>query len=51
VKQASLSNSNGFIRSARIDLAAEYTALNQPEKAAKYRAELDKTRARAAPTK
>lgn len=51
VKQASLSNSNGFIRSARIDLAAEYTALNQPEKAAKYRAELDETRARAAPTK
>jgi serine/threonine-protein kinase len=38
VKQSSPSTS--FIRAARKDLAAEYEALNQPQQAARFRAEL-----------
>ncbi len=37
-KQSSPSTS--FIRAARKDLAAEYEALNQPQQAARFRAEL-----------
>ena len=38
-KQAS--GSNSFIRAARKDLVADYQAMNEPEKAAKYQAELE----------
>jgi serine/threonine-protein kinase len=38
IKQSSPSTS--FIRAARTDLAAEYEALNQPQQAARFRAEL-----------
>jgi len=34
------SPSTSFVRAARQDLVADYDALNQPEKAAKFRAEL-----------
>jgi hypothetical protein len=37
-KQSSPSTS--FVRAARKDLAAEYDALNQPQQAARFRAEL-----------
>jgi serine/threonine-protein kinase len=39
IKQSSPSTS--FIRAARKDLAAEYDALNQPQQAARFRAELE----------
>jgi serine/threonine-protein kinase len=39
-----------FVHAARTDLAAEYDALNEPEKAAKYRAELAEADAKAANT-
>jgi eukaryotic-like serine/threonine-protein kinase len=39
VKQTS--NANSFIHSARKDLAAEYGALNEPQEASRFRAELE----------
>jgi eukaryotic-like serine/threonine-protein kinase len=39
VKQTS--NANSFMHSARKDLAAEYEALNQPQEASRFRAELE----------
>ena len=46
VKQSSPSTS--FIRAARKDLAAEYEALNQPQQAARFRAELAAAAAKSA---
>ena len=48
IKQSSPSTS--FTRAARKDLAAEYEALNQPQKAARFRAELAEVTANSSST-
>jgi eukaryotic-like serine/threonine-protein kinase len=48
IKQSSSSSS--FTRAARKDLAAEYDALNEPQQAARFRAELADAAAKASTT-